>query len=54
MQKPLLHPRAGAAYLSAQEKVANEFLRVIDALKDEEGHVSNFEELILRYTMECE
>lgn len=49
-----MHPRAGAAYLPAQEKVANEFLNVLDSLKDEKGFILNFEELILRYTMECE
>ena len=48
-----MHPRAASVYLPAQNAVADDFLKLIDQLRNEHNEVENFYEIIYRYTMEC-
>lgn len=50
----MMHPRAASVYLPAQNTVADDFLKLIDLLKDENNEVDDFYSIIYRYTMECE
>ena len=53
VQRPMMHPRGASVYLPAQNTVADDFLKLINRLRNEENEVENFYEIIYRYTMEC-
>ena len=52
VQKLMMHPRAASVYLPAQNAVADDFLELIERNLTN-GKLSDFEDIILRYTMEC-
>ena len=53
VQKQLMHPRAGARYLPAQNAVADDFLAVLEQEINKDGYINDFISLITKYTMEC-
>ena len=51
----MMHPRAASVYLPAQDAVADDFLNTLQEKSvSNNGQIKDFEDLILRYTMECE
>ena len=53
VQKSMMHPRAASVYLPAQNTVADDFLKLIDRLRDNNNEVEDFNTVLQRYTMEC-
>ena len=49
----MMHPRAARVYLPAQNTVADDFLKLIDRLRDANNEVEDFDNVLNRYTMEC-
>lgn len=52
VQKILTSPSAGSAYLSAQISVADDLVKYIDQISDENGFVPNTLNTLMKYTME--
>ena len=48
-----MHPHAGSRYLPAQNAVAEDFLKVLEEEIDDDGYVTDFIQLMTKYTMEC-
>ncbi len=54
VQKLMMHPRAAAAYLEAQDAVAEDLLALLASRRDARGEVPDLYDILLTYTMECE